>query len=231
MQVKGPSQSQSKNNAIVDLLLIFIPTWVLLFSREAINSEWVSNLGRLAMIVFTLWLINHRGNGLRNLGVKRPEKVLKTIGLGFGLMLLGIIVAGAAQEFLISLPGITLPESDLSRFSNLEGNLPVLFFWLVTIWTTVAFGEELIWRAFLLDRLGTLFGNGVLQNGVVVLLSAALFGLAHFYQGTMGMITAGILGGLYVLAYRKLGRNLWVVVIAHGLTDTLSIISIYSGRM
>jgi len=231
MQVKGPSQSQSKNTAIVDLLLIFIPTWVLIFSREAINSEWVSNLGRLAVIVFTLWLINHRGNGLRNLGVKRPEKVLKIIGLGFGLMLLGIIVAGAAQEFLISLPGIPLPESDLSRFSSLEGNLPVLFFWLVTVWTTVAFGEELIWRAFLLDRLGTLFGKGVLQNSVVVLLSAALFGLAHFYQGTMGMITAGILGGLYVLAYRKLGRNLWVVFIAHGLTDTLSIISTYSGRM
>jgi len=48
---------------------------------------------------------------------------------------------------------------------------------------------------------------------------------------TDSMITTGLVGLTYVLAYRLLGRNLWVVIIAHGLTDTLSFIFLYSGRM
>ncbi len=103
--------------------------------------------------------------------------------------------------------------------------------WLVNIWVTVAIGEELIWRAFLTDRLGTVLDNVNYQNIVVVLIGASMFGLAHFYQGTLGIITTGLSGLVYILAYQLSGRNLWLVIIAHGLSNTLSLISVYLGRI
>lgn len=225
------SSSTSKSLAFNDLLIIFIPIWILLLARDSFENELFAALGRVAMIGLTIWLIRWRGGGFAKMGVMRPTKIIKTISLGFGLMVLGIIIGGTAQELLLSLPGMTFAESDLSRFADLEGNIPLLIFWLVNIWTTIAIGEELIWRAFLMDRLESIFGDGRIQDVLVVLISAAMFGLAHFYQGTIGIVVTGLLGLVYVLAYRLLKRNLWVVIIAHGLTDTLSIIFIYLGRM
>jgi len=146
-------------------------------------------------------------------------------------MVIGIIVGVTAQDILLGLPGITLTEPDLSRFANIEGNFPLLLINLLTIWTTVAFGEELVWRAFLIDRLELIFGDWRFQDVYVVFISAVMFGLAHFYQGTVGIIVAGLLGLIYILAYRLSGRNLWVVIIGHGLTDTLTFISLYAGRL
>lgn len=229
MQVE--SSSQSRSSAFIDLLIIFIPFWILIFVQNAINNEWFTAVVRVALIGLTLWVIYWRGGNWRKLGIVRPKKILKTILLGFGIMVIGIIVPSTAEEILRNLPGIIFAETDLSRFADLEGNFPLLLFWLVSIWTAVAFGEELIWRAFLMDRLESIFGDGLFQNALVVLISAVLFGLAHFYQGITGIIITGLAGLVYVLAYRLLGRNLWVVIIAHGLTDTLSIIFLYLGRI
>ena len=225
------SSSPSRSSALMDLLLVFIPSWMLILARDASDNEWLATIGRVVLIGLTLWVVHWRGGDWRRVGIKRPTNIIKTISIGIGIMVIGILVASTAEQILLNLPGIPVAEADLSRFADLQGNLPLLFFWLVTIWTTVAFGEELIWRGFLMDRLASVLGGGLLQDALAVLMSAFLFGLAHFYQGTLGMITAGLLGLTYVLAYRLLGRNLWVVIIAHGLTDTVSFVFLYLGRM
>ena len=40
----------------------------------------------------------------------------------------------------------------------------------------------------------SIFGDGLFQDASVVLMSAVMFGLAHFYQGMIGMITTGLPG-------------------------------------
>jgi membrane protease YdiL (CAAX protease family) len=229
--MRSDSSSPSRHSAFIDLLIVFIPIGIFILALDAINSEWYASVGRVALTVLTLWVIHRRGGGWHTLGLVRPANIVKTIALGIGLMVLGIFVTSTAREVLVRLPGMTLAEADISRFANLQGNLPLLLSWLVAIWTTVAFGEELIYRAFLLDRLRTIFNRGRSQIVLAVLLSAAVFGFAHSYQGTMGIILTGLIGLIYLLAYLLSGRNLWMLVIAHGLTDSLSLSFIYLGRM
>lgn len=225
------SSSRSKVSAFIDLLIIFIPFGILLIAQEAISNELYSTLGRALLIGLTVLLIFLRGGGWRTVGLNRPANMIKTILLGFALMVIGIIIGVSVQEILLRLPGIRLAEPDFSRVAKVEGNLPLLLISLARIWTTVAFGEELVWRGFLMNRLESIFGEGRVQTALVVLISAVMFGLAHFYQGVLGIILTGVLGLIYMLAYRLSGRNLWVVIIGHGLTDTLTLISIYAGRL
>jgi len=49
----------------------------------------------------------------------------------------------------------------------------------------------------------------------------------HFYQGAAGMALTGIVGFMLAVAYLAVGRNLWVPIIAHGLIDTVSLVSVY----
>ena len=47
--------------------------------------------------------------------------------------------------------------------------------------------------------------------------------------GTRGAVTAGMVAVVYGIVYRVNGRNLWPLVIAHGVTDTVSLVALYFG--
>ena len=85
------------------------------------------------------------------------------------------------------------------------------------------------------DRDAQTFAPGPLGQLFDLLLAAvegmlALFGLHHFSQGVTGVteniIDGAILGGLYLAT----GRNLLAPIIAHGVTDTVDVLLIYSGH-
>ena len=62
-----------------------------------------------------------------------------------------------------------------------------------------------------------------------VIGQAVAFGLAHFYQGPVGMFPIAVGAVLYGTASVAWGRNLWPVMIAHGLVDTLGFTMLYLG--
>jgi hypothetical protein len=59
--------------------------------------------------------------------------------------------------------------------------------------------------------------------------SAVIFGLIHSFQGPIGMIRTGAIGLVFGLCYLAVGRNLWPLVIAHALIDTLDFVTHYLG--
>ena len=59
--------------------------------------------------------------------------------------------------------------------------------------------------------------------------SSALFSLAHFAEGPMGLVTNGVFGLVLGASYLLSGRNLWVTIIAHGLANTLRFVLLYLG--
>ena len=122
------------------------------------------------------------------------------------------------------------PEGkDLSAFDALHGNLANLLVYLAFMWLLAAFGEELMWRGFLLRELGERNG-GPLPWLTAVLVSALFFGLAHAYQGAFGVVEkvvgATIMGGIYVWSGRS---SIWLVVLIHGFQNTLSFVALYLG--
>jgi membrane protease YdiL (CAAX protease family) len=53
-----------------------------------------------------------------------------------------------------------------------------------------------------------------------------LFGFGHLYQGATGVADStftGLMAGLYLGS----GRNLWVPILAHGLSDTIGLLLIF----
>jgi membrane protease YdiL (CAAX protease family) len=120
-------------------------------------------------------------------------------------------------------------EADISRFNPLEGNLPLLITSVVLAWTAVAFGEEMMYRAFLINQLGILFQSKKLRWTLSLVISSIFFGLVHFYEGPLGILLTGLTGLLFGLIYMRSGRNLWVAIIAHGLVNTLTFLLIFFG--
>ncbi len=165
-----------------------------------------------------------RGHGWRDIGLARPESWRKTLVWVLGASLLWAVLGLLVVEPLVARLAGT---PNLEQLASVEGNSLALLGWLLLNWTLVAFGEEIVYRGYLMNRFADLFGRTRLGWALGLCLSAVLFGFAHQQQGLAGMlervVSGLILGGLY-LASR---RNLWPSILVHGLTNTLGFLAIY----
>jgi len=180
----------------------------------------------LAVFLFILWLMKSTWS---ELGLQKPKSWKRVLLLSFGLMIASVIVVNLLTPLIVQLFGIK-EELNLSKFSELKGNELRLLRGLVIAWTTAAFGEELIWRGFVMKKMALLLGDNRISWIIALLFSSLFFGLIHSYQGPVGMIQTGlaglILGTIFILNGRK---SLWVNIFMHGMTNTLSYILIYFG--
>src|SRR5665213_3420348 len=77
------------------------------------------------------------------------------------------------------------------------------------------FGEETVFRGFLFERLGKLLDSGTRAKVIIVLVSTALFALAHLPdQGLPGAEQAVFTGLAFGTIYAVTGR-LWSLMWAH----------------
>lgn len=86
----------------------------------------------------------------------------------------------------------------------------------VALAATAGFCEEFLYRGYALTKIAQLSGS----VAVGVVLSTIAFGAAHWYQGRMGMIGAGIAGLLYALVYISTG-SLLPGMLGHFMQDVL----------
>ena len=156
----------------------------------------------LVAAIFVAW----RGPGWRVLGLRRPEQPsrLVTTGIAFGLVyqFAGLYVVEPALAWLTK---SGLP--DVSAFRSLVGDETQLAFWLALSWTMAAFMEELVFRGWLLPRVAEIggFSGRAWVSGAVV--SSALFGAVHLYQGLSGILATALTGAVFAALYLLTGRN------------------------
>ncbi len=101
--------------------------------------------------------------------------------------------------------------------------------WLGIIWTYAAFGEEIGYRGYLLNRVADLGGRSSIALLLGLLWSSTMFGFAHWYQGPAGVASSAVSGFVFGAAYLLAGENLWVAIGAHGFSDTLALLATYLG--
>ncbi len=178
----------------------------------------------LLLIWLVLWV---GGGGLSELGLRRPAGWGKTIGIGIGTAV--VLQATATLALLPLLQWLGADPPDISRFDEVRGDLGFFFTYVVVSWTTAGFGEELVWRGFLMGRVARLLGGGRSGWVAALIVTSALFGLGHAYQGPTGVVLTAFAALVFGLVYLAAGRNLWTVIIAHGTTDTLAFVAIYAG--
>ncbi len=180
--------------------------------------------------------LRRRGEGWASLGlislrgVKAKLMVLPQALLVFALF--GVAVASVMYggetlgwEFMKD-----VPEGVEERWGDVEGDLPVFLLWLGIVWTAAAFGEEMFFRGFLVTRSMALFRGVPFAAVFAVVVPALLFGLGHFYyQGLRGLVTTAAIGIAFGAAFLILKRNLWPIVLIHGIVDTINFVVLYLG--
>jgi membrane protease YdiL (CAAX protease family) len=169
-----------------------------------------------------------RGRGWRDVGFVRPRNWPRTLGIGF--------LAGVGMELFSTfvtvpfLSQLTGKPPDLSDFRSTVGNVQLLLFWIALSWVLAAFGEELAFRGYVMNRIADL-GQGRRAAWIASLVvTSALFGWAHGGQGLTGMLQEGFAGFLLGLVYLGSGRNLTAPIVAHGVANTMAFILIFFDR-
>ena len=201
----------------------YLGTDTSLVSGLLINSAYV-----LAVVLAT-FVLKAQGHGWGELGLSRPESWPKTIAMVLGTFFLLIATLVATQVIVANIPGLALGPSDQSDYNPMTGNLPMLIILVVAAWTVVAFGEEMVFRAFLINSLAGALANNKARWGLALAGSSLLFALAHYDWGLAGIIEMFIAALVIGTVYLRTGRNLWVTIIAHGMMNTLKFSLIFAG--
>ena len=174
------------------------------------------------------WLsLRLRKVGWRGVGLARPGTWPRTIALGVGVGVSLQVLSEYVTEPLIA--ALTGRVADMSEFLSLVGNWKQALLYFVLVWTWAAFGEEMTYRGYVLNRATDLLGRTRLAWLFGLVFVTGLFGFGHSYQGLAGVLDTGIHGLIFGAVYLGSGRNLWASIIAHGVCDTVGIAMIFLG--
>ncbi len=162
-----------------------------------------------------------------SIGLSLPAHMPRAVAIG--------VAAGVAMELLavfVTTPWISSlfgVEPSYSDLRVIQGNLTYLLIFLGLNWTLAAFGEEICWRGFLMQRLARLFGDSSAAWVVSLLLVSGIFGWVHSEQGISGAVQESLSGLLLGALFLATGRNLAVPIVAHGVSNTVAFVLIYLG--
>lgn len=163
---------------------------------------------------------------LLTLGLTKVD-IKKTILWGFTLAF--IVVVGISNLLIPLLEQLLQQEVDTSAYGALEGDFSFVanFWWKAMI--SAAIAEEVFYRGFCFYFMERLLGSGTWQRVLIVVLTSIYFGISHSFQGPTGVIgimaASLAIGSVFYLSK----RNLWAVILGHGLIDTWSLFSLYKG--
>ncbi len=182
-------------------------------------------VGMLLPLLAATWFLQRDALSWRDLGFAQAMPFTRfAMYTLVTLAAVYLLVAGLLSQLLQALG---LPEQNISGLrALLEGNTVNYLLFLIPIsWGSAAFGEELLIRGFLLDRLERLSQSPT----IAVFAQAAIFALAHFYQGVTGVLIIFAVALIFGSVFIRCGRNLWPVIVAHGIIDSVAMTALYFG--
>jgi len=157
----------------------------------------------------------------REIGYVRPRSWIGSLVVG--------VAFGCTFKFLmkaIVMPLLGAPEIN-QAYHYLAGNTAAIPEMIYTMIVVAGFGEETVFRGWMFERLGKLFGPGVWARTFIVLLTSVLFGLAHYsVQGLAGAEQATIVGLVYGTIFALTGR-IFFLMVAHAAFDLTALAIIY----
>lgn len=178
-------------------------------------------------LVIASWRMKVRNVTWKELGLRKPDNFGKTLGIS-ALILATTMISLIAFNILIDhlpfpLTADTSSESAVSKFGDLKGNWSH-FFLIIPFILLESMLEELLDRGFFMNWIERLFSRTSFATVIAVVLQAAIFGFRHSNDLSERSITVGIIGLIMGIAYMKFGRNLWSLIIAHCVLNSISMI-------
>jgi uncharacterized protein len=218
---RGGAWRESRWLILVELALVV----AIYFARQ----YHVLKFSATPYLFLLAWIsLRLRGVQWKQIGFARDRNWATTLLLGFasgvGLELFDLL---GKQPLLTRLLG---RPPDLSSFSAVRGNLKSALVMIALLWILAAFGEELVYRGYLMNRVADLGGGTRTAWNLSLFLISALFGFSHYQQGFTGIIEEGSDGLILGLMYLGCRRNLAIPIVAHGTCDTIDIVLLFLGK-
>ena len=183
-------------------LLLFGIAFISMISSYILNPESLKS-------ILSIGNLSAVGEELKIFGIKKGDSWLKT---GVSLSIFISLATGIFMYF--QLKGQTIDYSLLKTG----------FLWIVLFSLTNSFAEEMIFRVGINAPL-----TNLLSPNKIFLISAVIFGVAHFQgmpSGIIGVILAGLLGYVLSKSIHETNGIFWAWLI-HFLQDIIIIGSLY----
>jgi uncharacterized protein len=223
----GGLSSPRRFRYLIDIVALVAVTFLLdvvieAFVKVPVNLRLglvLDAIGKLLLIAIGWGLIRFRGERLADIGLKRPKSWWQTfaIGIAYAAVVFTAIYFSEKAGF----------HRDLSRFKDVQGNLELTSYGVCYAFIGAGLYEEFMFRGFLMQGLAMCFGASRGAWMAACVIQGALFGAAHAYQNPLGMAITGTLGLLMGVIVLASGRNLWPVIIGHGLYDASRFVLFY----
>ncbi len=158
------------------------------------------------------------------IGQKISRKtIIKSIIISFVLF---IVFSFLIDPLLIKWFG----DFELSSINDIRGNLLGFIILMAIVWVFAAFGEEILFRGYYMKALAELFGNNNKAWIFSAFITSLYFGISHAYQGITGAVSVFLWSFIISLIFNKNRNNLLLLVLIHGIGDTIGITLIYLNK-
>ena len=221
---------------IGEILLVFITAFVFIQLMKPLVGDnlllyqavvWIANILMLIIVWTGLKL---RGESWKDFGLTLKSiswrggiKVFLLSLLVFVLALAGFIIGSIVMANITGIP----ENANLGGYDYLKNNIGMLLLTLGGVYIVSSFGEEVIYRAFLINRISELGQETKKATIIAVILSSIIFGLIHYTWGPMGIVQTGFMGLVLGICYIKLKKRLWIMILAHAYMDTILMVQMY----
>jgi membrane protease YdiL (CAAX protease family) len=176
---------------------------------DRIPAYWGSIL-TLWFVATASWLVGTRDGGLAAIGVTAIGPLrLVAWSLGLTAAGLGVILGFRRLSLVLGLSEPGILRELLPRTGEERSVFAILA-------VAAGVGEEVAYRGYAILALAPLFGTG----GAVV-VSCAVFGVLHAYQGLIGVVRTAAMGGVLAWGFLASG-SLIPPIIAHVAIDLLA---------
>ena len=219
-----------------EILLVFIAAYVIISLTKPLAGDdpilnqasvWIANVAMLLIVWAGLklrgqsWM--HFGLSFKRVSWRQGVKLFLLSLLVFVLAMAGFIIGSIIMANITGIP----ESADMSGYAYLENNIGMLILTLVGVYIVSSFGEEVIYRAFLINRLSELGKETKTATIIAVMCSSIIFGLVHYDWGPMGIVQTAFMGLVLGICYIKIKKKLWILILAHAYMDTILMVQMY----
>lgn len=231
--VKGITRNQGAKqpSPLVFLLDLAIYISVMFLIREIYFSQFnfITNglFWSFTTLLTAIILLRIRHVSWQEIGLFKPESIKKAL---FATAFIFAFTIGSIVLFQILKDSMGLQlapdmsgEQATSKFGDLSGNWLLFFSIIPFIWLQSAL-EEILDRGFLINWIERALNSAWFATAVAVLVQALIFGFRHSYDISERSITVALIGLAMGIGYVAFGRNLWPLIIAHCILNTMSML-------
>ena len=221
---------------IGEILVLFISVFVFiklitpLVGDNPILKQAVVWTANIVMLIFVWIGLKLRGESWKDFGLgfksvawSEGIKMFLLSLLVFVLAVAGFIVGSIVMANITGIP----ENANMSGYDYLKDNIGMLLLTLGGVYIVSSFGEEVIYRAFLINRISELGQKTKKATIIAIVLSSIIFGLVHYEWGPMGIVQTGFMGLALAICYIKFKKRLWILILAHAYMDTILMVQMY----